>query len=215
MTGAQHHLQIAAAIRPYVQTRPVALLLWLSANFVSAGFECHQWQQRREEAANNDGGSLGLLLTGTVAGLALLIVAPTVAPAATIRPTAVAFAAGIVLFLAGFGMRRWSEMTLGRYFTFSVMTSADQPVISTGPYRFVRHPGYTGVLLVVLGAGAVAGNWIGLIGWTLLVILPLRYRIHVEERALVTALGDAYRSYAAQRSRLIPLPHRRVWPQAS
>lgn len=66
------------------------------------------------------------------------------------------------IYLAGFAMRRWSEMTLGRYFTFTVMTSADQPVITNGPYRFVRHPGYSGVLLVVLGAGLVTGNWVGL-----------------------------------------------------
>lgn len=72
--------------------------------------------------------------------------APALAPAAAIRPAGAAFAVGMVLFLAGFGMRRWSEMTLGRYFTFTVMTSAEQPVITSGPYRFARHPGYTGVL---------------------------------------------------------------------
>ena len=68
-------------------------------------------------------------------------------------------------------------MTLGRYFTFTVMTSADQPVVTSGPYRFVRHPGYTGVLLIVIGAGLVNSNWIGLGGWTLLILLPLLYRI--------------------------------------
>ena len=109
------------------------------------------------------------------------------------------------MFLAGFGMRRWSEMTLGRYFTFTVMTSADQPVVTSGPYRFVRHPGYTGVLLIVLGAGLVNSNWIGLGGWTLLILLPLLYRIHVEENALLIALGDRYGAYAAHHKRLVPL----------
>ncbi len=98
-------------------------------------------------------------------------------------------------------------MTLGRYFTFTVMTSAEQPVITTGPYRFVRHPGYTGVVLVVVGAGLVTGNWIGLAAWSLLVVLPLLYRIHVEEHALLAALGDRYGTYAAAHKRLIPL----VW----
>ena len=125
------------------------------------------------------------------------MLAPGLAPAAAIRPTGVAFAIGIATYLAGFAMRRWSEMTLGRYFTFTVMTSADQPVITSGPYRFVRHPGYAGVLLVVLGSGLVTGNWIGLAAWTLLVMAPLLYRIHVEEDALQTALGDRYRTYAS------------------
>jgi len=87
------------------------------------------------------------------------------------------------------------------------MTSAEQPVIMAGPYRFVRHPGYTGVMLVVVGAGLVTGNWIGLAGWTALVMIPLLYRIHVEEAALVRAVGDRYRTYASGHKRLIPL----VW----
>jgi len=104
-------------------------------------------------------------------------------------------------------MRRWSEMTLGRYFTFRVMTSAEQPVITAGPYRFVRHPGYTGVMLVVIGAGLVTGNWVGLAAWTILVMAPLLYRIHVEEAALLGAVGDRYRSYASGHKGLRPL----VW----
>ncbi len=205
MPTALNHLQIAAAVRPFVQTQPVALLMWLLLNLISFAFEFNQWQQRREEAKKADGASLALLLTCTLAGVILLVVAPKIAPAAAIRPAPIAFAAGLAIFLAGFGMRRWSEMTLGRYFTFTVMTSTDQPVIMSGPYRFVRHPGYTGALLVVIGAGAVSGNWVGLAGWTLLVLLPLLYRIHVEESALLGALGDTYRSYAASHKRLIPL----------
>jgi protein-S-isoprenylcysteine O-methyltransferase Ste14 len=200
-------IQIAVVLRPYVQTQPIALVMWLFANFVSFAFEFNQWAMRREEATRVDKGSLVLLLTGTFAGLAVLALAPTIFPAAAMRPAPAAFAVGMVAYLAGFAMRRWSEMTLGRYFTFSVMTSADQPVVTTGPYRIVRHPGYAGVVLVVLGAGAVSGNWVGLAGWAILVILPLLYRIRVEETALVRALGDAYRCYAASHKRLVPL----VW----
>lgn len=207
MTNIHDHLRLAAAFRPYMQTKPVATLVWLIANLVSAGFEFNQWQQRRDEATKSDRGSFRLLITCAAIGVAVLALAPKIAPDAAIHPAPAAYAVGLGLFLAGFGMRRWSEMTLGRYFTFTVMTSANQPVITTGPYRLVRHPGYTGVLLVVLGAGAVSGNWLGLAGWTLLVMLPLLYRIHVEEHALFDTLGEPYRSYAAQHKRLIPL----VW----
>ena len=207
MSGIHLPLQIAAVVRPYAQTQPVALFLWLLVNLVSFAFEFNQWAMRREEAKKVDKGSLVLLLTGAFAGLAVLALAPTIFPGAAIAPTPVAFAIGMVAYLAGFAMRRWSEMTLGSYFTFSVMTSPDQPVVTSGPYRIVRHPGYTGVVLVVLGVGVVSGNWIGLVGWTILVTMPLLYRIRVEEAALVGALGDTYRSYAAGHKRLVPL----VW----
>jgi protein-S-isoprenylcysteine O-methyltransferase Ste14 len=195
------------AVVPYFQTRPAALAVWLLVNLASFGFEFIQWQQRRAEASKTDKGSLRLLLACTAGGIVWLGLAPRVAPAAAIQPSSAAFAIGLTMFLAGFVMRRWSEMTLGRYFTFTVMTSTNQPVITSGPYRFVRHPGYTGVLLVVIGAGLVNGNWAGLAGWTLLVLLPLLYRIHVEENALLVALGDRYREYAAHHKRLLPL----VW----
>lgn len=64
-----------------------------------------------------------------------------------------------------------------------------------------------GPLLVAVGAGAVSGNWEGLAGFTLVILLPLLYRIRVEESALLLALGDHYRYYAAARKRLVPL----VW----
>jgi protein-S-isoprenylcysteine O-methyltransferase Ste14 len=95
---------------------------------------------------HNDRGSYTILMTCAGIGLAALVVAPAFVPGAVIRPTALAFAIGLAIYLAGFAMRRWSEMTLGRYFTFTVMTSAEQPVITAGPYRFVRHPGYIGVM---------------------------------------------------------------------
>jgi protein-S-isoprenylcysteine O-methyltransferase Ste14 len=198
-------LPVGLVTRPYVQTRPVALMLWLLINLLSFALEFIQWQEHRTEATKSDKGGYALLLTGAAIGLAVLASAPALAPAAAIPPTFVAFAVGMAMYLAGFGMRRWSEMTLGRYFTFTVMTSPDQPVITTGPYRFVRHPGYTGVLLIVIGSGLLAGNWIGLAGWTLLVALPLLYRIHVEENALLAALGDRYGVYAADHKRLVPL----------
>ncbi len=205
MTVALHQLHLGVVIRPYFQTQPAALAFWLLVNLASFGFEFVQWQQRRVEATKADRGSYALLLTCAVTGLVWLGLAPTIAPAAMIRPSSAAFAVGMTMFLAGFAMRRWSEMTLGRYFTFTVMTSADQPVITSGPYRLVRHPGYTGVLLIVIGAGLVNGNWLGTAGWTLLVLVPLLYRIHVEESALLIALGDRYGAYAARHKRLLPL----------
>ena len=55
-------------------------------------------------------------------------------------------------------LRGWSIMTLGEYFTGRVMVSADQPVITAGPYRVLRHPSYFGFLLCCAGAGLASAN---------------------------------------------------------
>jgi protein-S-isoprenylcysteine O-methyltransferase Ste14 len=66
---------------------------------------------------------------------------------------------GIFLLWCGMGLRFWSFDTLGRYFTFTVQTSEDQPVVSSGPYRVIRHPGYAGALLSIIGVGFVLNIW--------------------------------------------------------
>jgi protein-S-isoprenylcysteine O-methyltransferase Ste14 len=88
-----------------------------------------------------------------------------------------------------------------------VQTSNDQPIITAGPYRIVRNPGYTGLLLAIVGIGFLFGNWASAIALPLVGTAGLIYRIRVEERALLRALGDRYRDYAATRKRLVPL----VW----
>ena len=84
------------------------------------------------------------------------------------------------------------------------MTSADQPVVATGPYRILRHPSYTGLLFAFVGCGLMVGNWVSAIGSVALVLTALVDRIRVEERALDAALGDRYRDFAARRARLVP-----------
>ena len=84
---------------------------------------------------------------------------------------------------------------------------ANRELITSGPYKVLRHPSYLGMLLLAIGAGAVWGNWLGLGVLTLLTLAGVAYRIHVEERALLEELGDRYRSYAEHHKRLIPF----VW----
>ena len=118
--------------------------------------------------------------------------------------------AGIVLVLAGVALRQWAVHTLGRYFTMDVATRADQPVIQNGPYRFVRHPSYSGVLVSALGLGLALTNWLALVVMLAMVWAGLAYRVRIEERALREALGTPYVAYASRTPRFIPwpLPHR-------
>ena len=80
-------------------------------------------------------------------------------------------------------------------------------MITAGPYRVLRHPGYAGLWLVLLGLGVTCGTWIAVAATVVLPGLGLAIRIRVEEHALETALGVAYADFAATRKRLVPF----VW----
>jgi protein-S-isoprenylcysteine O-methyltransferase Ste14 len=113
----------------------------------------------------------------------------------------------VAVMWCGIALRMWCFRTLGQYFTFVVQTSVDQPVISSGPYRVLRHPSYSAILLVVLGLGLTYGNWLALLVLLTAAAGGVLYRIRIEEQALLTDLGERYREYAATHKRLIPL----VW----
>lgn len=111
---------------------------------------------------------------------------------------------GIALMLVGQLLRWWSVATLGRLFTVNVAIRPEHQVITTGPYRYIRHPSYAALLLLHLGAGLCVGNLFSLLLLTVPITLVLLQRIHVEEAVLSANLGTAYREYAAGTHRLIP-----------
>jgi protein-S-isoprenylcysteine O-methyltransferase Ste14 len=117
------------------------------------------------------------------------------------------FAAGLVIVLLGIALRQWSVLTLGTFFTVQVQVRSDQTVVNTGPYRWVRHPSYTAIVMSFVGIGVALENWLSLV---VLIVVPsvgLVIRIRVEEKALLEALGEPYREFSATRARLIP----KVW----
>jgi protein-S-isoprenylcysteine O-methyltransferase Ste14 len=159
---------------------------------------------RRRGALRRDAGSRCVIAVFFGCGIVLLVRSPGIAPSASIGALWVRFGAGEALLAAGIVLRLSAIRALGRYFTREVMVSADQPVIAAGPYRIVRHPSYTALLLYALGSGVVEGNWLGLGAITLFTLLALVYRIRVEEAALTSVLGERYGAYASHRKRLVP-----------
>ncbi|MBO8202714.1 isoprenylcysteine carboxylmethyltransferase family protein [Streptomyces smyrnaeus] len=144
---------------------------------------------------------LSVSTLGQAGALALARRAPTVSLTGN-RTTAAATALPVVW--TGLALRWYSVRTLGTYFRATVDVRPDQPVIRTGPYRYVRHPSYTGGLLAVAGAGLIlddAPAWLLLTGSTLAALL---YRIHTEEAMLTRHLAPDYPRYAATTYRLIP-----------
>jgi protein-S-isoprenylcysteine O-methyltransferase Ste14 len=128
----------------------------------------------------------------------------SVAPGATMGGGVWIFFLGALIGWSGLLLRWWSFMTLGKYFTVVLKTSEDQSVVDRGPYRLLRHPSYTGLLLAFVGCGLMYGNWVSATCSVVLVLTALTYRIRVEERSLNAALGERYRAFASTRSRLVP-----------
>ena len=112
--------------------------------------------------------------------------------------------AGVVLFVAGLALRWWAIITLGRFFTVDVTIEKDHELVERGPFRVVRHPSYTGVLLAFVGLALSLQNWAAL----LVILLPIGaafiHRMNVEEEALSRALGPRYAEYMKRTKRLVP-----------
>jgi protein-S-isoprenylcysteine O-methyltransferase Ste14 len=187
----------------WARYRRFRLLLLVTAA-IWVVLELRQSFRRRPEGGTAGWGSEIVFRLAVVVGAVSASVLSRVAPTATIRPAAVAAWVGFGLLWCGIVLRLWSFRTLGRYFTFIVQTSADQPVITEGPYRVIRHPSYAGFLLAIMGVGLLIGNWWSLVALTVATTCGLVFRIEVEERALLHNLGNDYRNYAAAHKRLVP-----------
>lgn len=112
----------------------------------------------------------------------------------------------LALLLVVFGLSlRWASiMILGRFFTVDVAIHKGQTVVERGPYRYVRHPSYTGILIAFLGVGVYCGNWVSLLVVIVPITLAFLRRIRTEELALLRDLGSSYSAYRSRTTRLIP-----------
>src|SRR6202044_1378726 len=198
-----------SAGRPYFETSSAGILLLLLVVMAGGLLEFVKFltvQEAREwRAGATRSRAPGFWVASAACVIAWetwLYLAPAIVPAAAIRPGALAFSAGLVFFLAGIGLRGWSFAALGRYSTYGIVVSPAQPVVATGPYRWLRHPGYTGGLLICSGAGLMSANWAGVAAMTLLPLALTVWRIRLEETALLAGLGERYRAYASDRRRL-------------
>ena len=110
----------------------------------------------------------------------------------------------ILFFVAGLALRWWSIVTLGRFFTVDVVVEKDHELVERGPFRWVRHPSYTGVLLAFLGWSMTLWNWVAMAVVLVPISIAFVRRMNVEEEALRGALGERYREYMNRTKRLVP-----------
>jgi len=111
---------------------------------------------------------------------------------------------GLFLMLGGVVIRFLAMRTLGRYFTSLVTVRSDHQIVSSGLYKYMRHPAYTGALLAHLGLGLAFGSWVSMSFSVLPFFFAAWYRIKVEEKVLLESFGIDYSYYASRTARLIP-----------
>jgi len=194
-------------MRPLPFVWPYALVFWAvdiwaflpEMKIVRRGLE------RGKRADSKDSGSMKVLLAGM--GVATVIAYPIAFvnvwsfPGSWQLPL---FALGVLLMFLGSMLRRYCWRTLGEYFTGDVSVKPDQPIISTGPYRLVRHPSYTAGMMMYIGIGFALGSWFSLALLTITTVATYSYRVLVEERVLLDALGEPYDAFLKGRKRFIP-----------
>lgn len=110
---------------------------------------------------------------------------------------------GVLITAFGLGFSVWARRILGRNWSGTVTLKTDHELIQTGPYRLVRHPIYTGILLGFLGSAIARNEWRGLIA-LLLVSVALWRKLRMEERWLSELFGDRYAQYRESTWALIP-----------
>ena len=111
---------------------------------------------------------------------------------------------GDAVILAGVALRQWAIAVLGRYFSGVIGVQQDQNVVEAGPYHSIRHPSYAGVLLILIGIAASMLSIAAVAAAFLLFWLGYGYRMLVEEKVLVSELGDSYVDYMKRTKRIIP-----------
>ncbi len=183
-----------------------SLVFWIAVAIWGA-FEWFGAAQRRAhgDAQVRDRGSRYVLMLGLGVGLALDSALPWIFPGATIGwHRTLLFATGIALILLGIALRGYAIHVLGRYFTRVVAVHPDQTVVQSGPYRYIRHPAYSGTLVTVFGVGLTMTNWASLVAIMVCALLGYTYRVAVEERALREKIGPPYVDYMRRTRRFIP-----------
>jgi protein-S-isoprenylcysteine O-methyltransferase Ste14 len=114
------------------------------------------------------------------------------------------------LMLAGLALTWWARIWLGRLWSSVITRKENHKIIDTGPYAFVRHPIYSGLIIAIIATAAAEGRWTALFG-AALIILGVWLKARTEERFLLTEFGpESYDAYCHRVPMLIPfLPRRR------
>ncbi len=155
-------------------------------------------------ARHADEGSTRLLWLVILCSVAAAVGSLWIPGIALPGPRRVQGGVAIALLATGLAVRWFAIATLGRFFTVDVAIHQEHVLVSNGPYRYVRHPSYAGLLLAFAGLGVFFGTWIAVGALTVPITAAFLGRIRREEAALREGLGAPYLAYCARTKRLFP-----------
>ena len=112
--------------------------------------------------------------------------------------------AGVGIAVTGFSLLQWAQVTLGRSWSDTPRMMKEQALITSGPYRSIRHPIYTSFLLILGATLFISSNWLIGLCWLGMTVLEVLSRIQFEESLMIEYFGDGYREYMKRTGRLLP-----------
>lgn len=173
-------------------------LLWLPSEAYLV------WRSRDIDVVAEGGRTTDIVLICTLSACVGLTTAVTIwSPHVPIGPQVLLRGVGLLLVVAGAVIRLWAVRTLGVFFSVKLVLQPDQPLITAGPYRVVRHPSYTGVLVAAVGIALALNSYAVVAVLPLPLVAAYVLRIKAEERFLRRAL-PAYDAYVEHTWRLCP-----------
>jgi len=178
----------------------VAIPVWVASE-VLVGF------MRRARSAGDrsaDRGSSVLLWGSILGGVALSVGVRVSGLGGGAAGVPGVHSVALALLVVGLALRWWAILALGRLFTMTLAVREGHRVVTGGPYRWVRHPAYAGMLACFAGCGLWMGSWLSLVALLVPISAAVLRRIRVEEAALVQALGEPYEVYRRSTKLLIP-----------
>jgi protein-S-isoprenylcysteine O-methyltransferase Ste14 len=111
---------------------------------------------------------------------------------------------GVAIALLGFGLLQWSQSTLGKNWSDTPRMLKEQALITSGPYRYIRHPIYTAFFIILSSTFLISANWMIGATWIGMTTLEIASRIRFEESLMIEYFGDQYREYMKKTGRLLP-----------
>jgi protein-S-isoprenylcysteine O-methyltransferase Ste14 len=191
-------------VKPLAYTPPYVWIfsLVMFVAYLPEFFLIRRSQPQAGEKA--DQGSLKVILLASWIGMLVGFSVAGVPAFVLVRGQRLWFGLGITCVALGALLRRHCFRTLGRYFTGDVKVVSGQSVIEVGAYRWVRHPSYTGGMLLYLGTGLALTNWLSVLIITVMGAAGYSYRVMVEERALQASMGVPYQEYMRRTKRFVP-----------
>jgi protein-S-isoprenylcysteine O-methyltransferase Ste14 len=191
-------------MKPLAYTSPYSWLFWAALLFTYVPEFALVARSRPAPGEKADRGSMTLImLAGWIGMMGAFVVGGMQAFIIT-RGQKAWFVAGLIALLSGSLLRRHCWRMLGKHFTGDVKASPDQPVVDRGIYRWVRHPSYTGGMLMYMGTGLALTNWLSVLIITVAGGAAYLYRVRVEEQALQANLGGRYQEYMRRTKRFVP-----------